>query len=224
MHDAVPDVWIRFNRDLEGIVTTMYADALGLVSIGMGNLIDPIDLAIMLPFRLPGGIGASTSDIKRAWTAVKNDPKCAKLGWKYAAMIPANNLRLEMHDVEALIERKLREHDRFMLSRFPDWEARPADAQLAVHSMAWAMGPAFFRKFPRFTLAFGRGDYADACKRVGVWGDGLAKYECDIAPVVVDGKPVWGTIKERNRRNRLLLESAARGGPPDQVSWQQTSP
>lgn len=224
MHDAIPTVWIDYNQDLEGIVTTMYADVLGLVSIGMGNLIDPIELAVTLPFHLPGGIPATTAEIRRAWKAVKDDPNCRVRGWKYAAELPLNNVRLYMADVEKLVEEKLRQNDRFLLSRFPDWEARPADAQLAVHSMAWAMGPAFFRKFPRFTLAFGRGDYAACSRRVGEWTDGYPKYECDIAPPLVDGKPVWGTIKLRNQRNLFSLVAAAAGSVPDQVSWRRTSP
>jgi GH24 family phage-related lysozyme (muramidase) len=204
MRDAVPAIWIRYNRDLEGIITSMYADDLGLVTTGMGNLIDPIDLAITLPWKLPGGIPAAAPVIQRAWHAVKNDPKCAKSGWKYASQIPANNVRLDIADVEDLIEKKLQQHDMFIASRFPDWEARPADAQLAVHSMAWAMGPAFFRKFPKFTLAFGKGDYATCAS------------ECKISPE-------HGTIVERNRRNKALFLAAAAGGDPESVSWRPTA-
>lgn len=201
MHPSVKDIWVAFNEPLEGLVTSLYADVKGLVTTGMGNLVDPMPAALGLPWELPGGIPASHGAIEAAWKSVKSDPLCMSRGWKYAAQLPLNNIRLTRDAVSALIVRKLEEHDLRMRMRFADWEDRPADAQLAIHSMAWAMGPAFFKRFPKFTAAFTRGDYAAAAN------------ECAISPP-------HGTIVIRNERNRQLLLNAASSTDPSVLQWQ----
>lgn len=205
MHDSVKAAWIDFNHDLEGIVPRLYADVLGLVTCGMGNLVDPIGLALGLPWELPGGSRATQADIAAAWNEVKNDPLCAARGWKYAIGLPANRVRLSPEAIDDLILARLEDNDRQMLARFQDWEARPADAQMAVHSMAWAMGPAFWRKFPKFTVAFAGSDYASAAA------------QCAISPAA-------GTVVERNARNkRLLLAASIPTSDPSILSWRSDS-
>lgn len=216
MHDHVREQWVDFNSPLEGLLTRLYADVLGLVTTGMGNLLDtfagdPTDsawravrpLVLGLPWTVSGGIAATPGEVESAWRAVRNDPKAAKQGWKYAVAIPANKIRLQLVDVEALILRKLETNDAALAKKFDDWEDRHPDAQMAVHSMAWAMGTDFTRKFPRFTASFTEGDYQAAAA------------ECAISPP-------HGTIVERNRRNRMLLLNAERQGEP--LVWRPTSP
>lgn len=198
MWPSIKPAWIPFNHDLEGVLTCLYADKIGLVSSGMGNLLDPMSAAIGLPWRLPDGSLATRGQVAAAWTAVKRDPRSADGGWKYAIKIPANNIRLMLGDVEALVYSKLDTNDRGLTSRFSDWETRPADAQLAVHSMVWAMGPGFWAGFPKFRKAWLAGDY-----------EGCAA-ECDIAiPMDVEGKPIGGTIHTRNDRNKQLFANAS---------------
>lgn len=208
MHAAVRDVWVAFNEPLEGIVTRLYADVKGLVTTGMGNLVDPMSLAMGLPWELPDGTRASRDQVQAAWLAVKTDPMCATKGWKYAIGLPANKVRLSDSAVQDLILRRLDANDGSMKTRFTDWEDRPADAQLAIHSMAWAMGPGFFIKFPRFTKHFIAGDYQAAAG------------ECFISPAK-------GTVVERNRRNHgLLMAASLVGGDPSEVtvSWAGRTP
>lgn len=208
MHQSVRDVWVAFNEPLEGIVNRLYADVLGLVTTGMGNLVDPMPAAMGLPWKLPNGQPASRDQIQASWLAVKLDPKCAKLGWKYAIGLPANSIRLDDSAVTALILGKLDSNDASMQARFDDWESRPADAQLAALSMAWAMGGAFWLKFPRFTKHFIAGDYQAAAG------------ECFISPAK-------GTVVERNRRNHgLLMAASLVGGDPSEVtvSWAGRTP
>jgi len=202
MHQAIPDIWFAFNTPLEGDVPRLYADVKGLITCSMGILVDPMPAALAIDWELPGGIPASKDVVARAWRAVKNDPKCAKLGWKYAAGLPENNVRLSPETSRRLVLDKLESNDLRMRIRFPDWNDRPADAQLAIHSMAWAMGPMFFKKFPKFTAAFTRGDYETASD------------QCAISPAYV-------TIVERNARNSQLLLNAAHHGPnPEVLLWE----
>ena len=69
---------------------------------------------------------------------------------------------------------------------FQDW---PADAQLGLLSMAWAMGPAF--KFPNFQAACARQDFQAAAD------------QCHMA----DGNNPG--LRPRNAANRQLFLSAA---------------
>jgi hypothetical protein len=186
MHSSVRDVWVAYNTPLEGRVHSLYADVRGLMTTGMGNLVDPIDVALPLPWKTPQNNLAPKSQIVAAWNAVKNDPRSAVLGWVYAKSIPENNLHLDDGDIDTLIYSKLDANDSSFASRFADWESRPADAQLAIHSMGWAMGPYFWSKFPRFTNAFTSEDYATCAS------------ECQISPSI-------GTIVIRNKRNVALF-------------------
>jgi hypothetical protein len=49
MQASVRAAWCDFNRSLEGWVSWMYLDVEGLVTTGMGNLIDPVEAAFPLP-------------------------------------------------------------------------------------------------------------------------------------------------------------------------------
>ena len=188
MNSAVENRWIDFNRDLEGVVSCMYADKKGLITTAMGNLIDPIGAALVLAWKLPDGSLAPRADAIAAWHTIKDDPVCAKRGWTYAAK--RSTLRLDAEDIHALIFSKLRKHDRTFAARFSDWEDRPEDAQLAVHSMAWAMGSNFWDKFPKFLRAFTHEDYQTAAD------------ECKIMPEE-------GTVIRRNELNEELLLSCS---------------
>jgi len=189
MHPSVKDRWIAFNEPLEGIVYNMYADVKNLITCGMGNLIDPKVGALSLPWQKPDGSLATYNEISAAWDAIKRDPFSASRGWKYAARLPGNALRLSRPAVETFIFDKLRDNDRSLAKRFPNWENIPSDAQLAIHSMCWAMGPNFFSGFPRFTSFIKAGDYKAAAE------------ECTIHPEM-------GTIVKRNALNRELLRNA----------------
>lgn len=162
MQQAVVNAWCPFNRALEGWVSWMYLDVKGLVTTGMGNLIDPIDTALALPWSDGNGQPASQDDIAAEWSRVKADTRLASAG-AMAAGRPTQ-LRLADEDIEALVLAKL-DSNVVILSRqhgFAEFENWPADAQLAALSMAWAMGPAFPEKYPHFSAATAAGDFKTA--------------------------------------------------------------
>src|SRR5688572_8388886 len=189
MHQSVRDSFHKFSGPLEGAdVPFMYLDSLGLVTFGTGNLADPIELALDHPWEWPDGKRATRGEIASAWHIVKARQDMAKLGGM--AFRKLTTLRLSKEALRAAFFRKLDQHEAILSKRFPEWDLWPADAQLGVHSMAWAMGGHFTRKFPKFTAACLRGDFAGAAT------------ECAISPA-------RGTVIERNRRNRVLFENAA---------------
>ena len=187
MRPSVRDVFYDFTARFEGVVPWLYADVLGLVTVGVGNLVDPMSTALVLPFLRQNGEPATRGQIADEWQRVKNDPKCASLGHRYAERI--TSLRLTTEGVTDLVLGKLEANDHALARRFASWEEWPADAQLATHSMAWACGPAFH--FPRLEGALMARAFAAAAEE--------AHIRTDNNPGVVP----------RNTANRLLYKNAA---------------
>ena len=200
MKQSVRDAFVGYSAPLEGVCSYLYSDILGLVTTAIGILVDPISAALTLPLMRPDGTPASRAEIAAAWSRVKGDPKCAKLGHRYAATL--TDLRLTDEGIERLVLGKLYANDVFLQRRYPDWETYPADAQLACHSLSWACGSAY--RFPRFDTALTARDFAQAA------------LECTIAEA---GNP---GVVPRNSRQRILLRNASvveREGLPDDVLY-----
>ena len=71
VRQAVLDIWNDFNRPLEGRVPFMYLDVKGLVTTGLGNLIDSTADAEQLAWQHADGTPASTDEIDAEWERVK---------------------------------------------------------------------------------------------------------------------------------------------------------
>jgi len=197
---AVRDAFVGFTEPFEGRVAWMYLDVRGLVTTGIGNLIDPVAAALALPWQRPDGSRATLNQIQDEWIAVKGRTDMAKRGGgAYAAI---TSLRLSDAAIDALVSARLDRMVQVLEAAHPCFASLPADAQLAIVSMSWAMGPAFH--FPRFWAAVTAGDYKTAAA------------ECTINPQV-------GTIIRRNDANRRLLISAGEavrlGLDPDFLHW-----
>lgn len=212
MHPSVREAWIDYNKHLEGILLGPYADADGWVTIGMGNKIDPVTDALGLPFYLlPSGRLATNDEIIKAWHVVKDDPKCATRGHTYALALPLNNIRLHEDAVQLLINATLTAHDVALKKRFKGFEEWPADAQLAAHSMCWAMGfGRLVSEFPKCSKFLDKKDFAGAATECRMTGGG--------------GKPAKGTLITRNSLNFTLFHNAAESvianEDPSVLVWQ----
>lgn len=208
MRRAVLSVWVDFNRDLEGLTDWLYCDVRGLVTVGLGNLVDPVVHALVLPFVVPDDRGrmAREDEIRRAWNTVHDRQDLRERGG--GAYRDLTTIRLPRPAIDALVRRRLLANDSILASVFRRWYAWPADAVLAVSSMAWAMGPAAFAGFPKFCRAADADDW-----------DGMIA-ECDI-------NPQRGTIVTRNARNKACFANAARvqaeGLDPEVLLWRPTT-
>ena len=199
MYPSVQSQFHSFNEPFEGSIPYMYLDILGLVTVGVGNLIDPVELATALPFRFknkPGiagvaGAPASQDQITAEWQKLKTNQSLAKAGHK--ACEPITDLELSDDAIESLIAQRLGQNEAFLKKRpaFSAFDAWPADAQMALLSMAWAMGPGAFQGFPNFSAACQRGDFKTAAA------------ECRMSEA---GNP---GVVPRNRANALLFSNAA---------------
>ena len=187
MHPIVKSVFSNFTAKFEGSIDHMYLDVLGLVTVARGNLIDPITMALGLPFER-GGVRVSRDEIAAEWRTVKARQDLARVGARSFKSI--TSLRLSTRGIDDLVISKLLETEAYLKKRFPEFDMWPADAQLGVLSMAWAMGAGF--KFKTFEAAVLKRDFvgaAAACKMNETGNPGLIP---------------------RNVANRLLFLNAAR--------------
>lgn len=221
MHQSVKAVWERFSQPLEGRVHGMYVDVKNLVTTGVGNLIDPVEAALALPWKHENtGARATADEIKAAWNELKNHPGLAlkpggplvplpKLHYRYALAL--NDLRLTDEDIDELVAKKLASNAAHLASKhFHDFESWPADAQLGVLSMAWAVGPDFPVKFPNFSRFANAQDWI------------AAKACCKIRDTNNPG------VVPRNRHNERCFLNAAtvhdRGLDPSVLYWPNEAP
>ncbi len=166
---SVLAAWRPFSEPLEGRVPYMYLDIKGLVTTAVGVLIDPEPMAHALPWRDATGARATSHQVRTAWGLVKNhaDPERHH---REAGRL--TTLRLTEADLDAIVDERLARTAAGLTKRFPEFPTWPADAQLATLSMAWAMGSAFWGKFPRWSAAADRREWR-LCAGHGVIRDGL---------------------------------------------------
>jgi hypothetical protein len=183
MFPAVQSGFTAFSAKFEGRVPYMYLDVKGLVTVGVGNLVDPVAVAQTLPFRFknkPGinapGSPATPDQIAQEWQILKNDPGLATKG--ATACEPITQLELSDDAIDSLILERLTQNESFLIRQqwFQGFDAWPADAQLGLLSMAWAMGPAGPGAFPNFRAACQKLDFKTAaaeCKMNEAGNPGL---------------------------------------------------
>lgn len=151
--------WVEFNAPFEGRFNHMYLDIRGFVTTGVGNLIDPMSEAVKLPWLDRQGNLVSPNTVGTEWRRIKDSTYLKDAGAKAAGRIAT------LHLSESAIDDLVLQHfdsDRVILSRRFKMNDLPLNAQLAIHSMAWAMGAGF--GYPAFTAAVNRGDWETAAR------------------------------------------------------------
>lgn len=204
MHPSVTAIFPSFSTKFEGRVQWMYLDVKGLVTIGIGNLIDPLTLAQSLPFVHEGTQTKAThAEIAIGWNAVKRRQALRLRSYRVFARL--SPLRLPDAAIDTLVTQQLERNVALLNAAFPAFETWPADAQLGLASMAWAMGAGFHVRWPRFTAACRALDFETASQ------------ECRMRE---KGNP--GLIA-RNDANQRMFRNAARvtalGLPADRLKY-----
>lgn len=207
MKESVRARWLEFTESFEGGCANLYQDVRGLVTIAFGNLCDSAGQAATLQLVHPDGTFATTAEKVSAWQRVKDDPKAAGLGWRYAAGL--TDLRLTKEGMADIAYRKLAANESAARIRMPEWDTYPACAQMAMHSLFWACGPA--AHFPRLFTAITARDWA------------VAAIEIQMATITPEGKKNAGLVP-RNTANRVLMLNAQRVDSykldPELLEWQ----
>lgn len=164
MRDSVKEAWPSFITKWEGREMCMYLDALGIVTCAGGiALFTPGD-AVRLQWQWVTTTGqiASQMAVQAEWARVKSLQ--GKRGAGGRAFEPDARLQLTEAGYARAMAGKLADVEAKLTDpkRFPNFAEAPADAQLALLRMAWAMGPAFVDpdaehpggRWPAFHAAF----------------------------------------------------------------------
>lgn len=198
MRQSVRDVFFDFSTKFEGAVDFPYLDVKGLLTTGIGNLIEN-DVGLGLPWNMLTLRPATIEEIHQGLDAVK-----ARQDLKLRGGMAYKNislLRLTQDDITKLVLDRMASNESELLCFFPAFEDFSAPAQLAIMSIAWACGAAFAQTWPNFKRAANSQDWVTAAA------------ESHIS----DGAPA------RNDANHYLLLQAAciakDGGDPDNVCW-----
>ena len=207
MRQTIKDNFSAFTAQLEGAVPWMYQDQLGLVTTGLGNLIDSVGAAQALPWRHgENGPLATPAEVSAAWMLAKgattdSQGRSAKAtGGGQPFWGTLSDLRLDAAGISQLVSGKLDQVETDLKGALPAWETWPADAQLATLSMAWAMGSGFVAKFPSWKAAVTQNppNWAGAAAQSHMQGVG---------------------IDDRNEINKELFLSAVGSSDPNEVQW-----
>jgi GH24 family phage-related lysozyme (muramidase) len=190
---SVQAAFPTFSATFEGRVPYMYLDILGLVTVGIGNLIDPVEAAQGLPFEFKTASGtlATPDQIAAEWQTVKGDQSLKNS--EFTVFDAITQLWLSDQAINTLVSNRLAQNEVFLKRQpwFANFDTWPADAQMGLLSMAWAMGPGGPGQFPNFRAACQNHDFKTAAAQCKMNETGNA-----------------GLIP-RNRANATLFSNAA---------------
>lgn len=152
--DSVVDSFPTVQRQWEGYEPEMYTDSIGLVTTGIGNKIDDGDAthasgmdgygpALKLPWvHKSDGKPATQAEIIQDWQTVK---AAHKASGSYDAPTDRKITQLKLSDlaIQDLVASQLITNEHDLVKSLPGFASFPADAQMVIHGMAWAMGGGF---------------------------------------------------------------------------------
>jgi GH24 family phage-related lysozyme (muramidase) len=160
MRPAVEQVFAQYSARHEGAFLSPYLDIRGLVTCSIGVLIDPIELAIDLPWRI-GDRAATHVEIRNDWQALKS--RAELKSWTAKKQAPLTSIRLTQEASDALVRKRLNANVAY-IRKFLKWDDAPADAQLGCASLCWAIGAGLNKTRPAFVAVFNAADWL-ACKQ-----------------------------------------------------------
>lgn len=204
-----------FQKSFEGEVNHLYQDVKGLMTIGVGNMLSSVQMAYVLNFKKKSDRKlAMPSEIKAEWDKLK-DPQYKGLTAK--AFDKLASLYIEREDIEKLVQASADGFEHFIRQEWKEWEEWPADAQMGMMSMAWALGVGGIVKgYPKFTKdchdqRWAVWDFNKATKQTELVAG--AAFECKLNEV---GNP--GVIP-RNKAARDLFQWAENTVELEKLHW-----
>jgi hypothetical protein len=199
MYPSVAVAFIPSVLKGEGKVRWPYLDEKGLVTYGIGILGDGGAKGKFLsePWKIEApGLGAraaTNAEIEAAWQAVKSHQEWKGYGGGNAVWQGLTDLRLDDDGIQNATESWLQQSEPTLRQHFPGYDTMPADAQLALLGMSYAMGPAFAQGYPAFAAAINSvvPNYVTAANESAI------------------NKNVNSAIADHNATNRQLFLNAA---------------
>jgi hypothetical protein len=222
MHQSVFDAFVRFSAPLEGLTHNPYLDVKGLLTVGLGCLIDPPESAANLPWVFADGSPAPAAEVLAQLRALKAQQGLKTYRSDSPSVLRATTIRLTDSGVLDVASKRTLANEAFYVKAFPSYPTWPADAQLFAHSMGWAIGagwPSIFGNCSRLLKSDPPQFLLAATGRPDARPD-EASAPCDISTHNNAG------IVPRNAQNRLLLSNAQlvidRRLPRDVLYWPST--
>lgn len=172
MRDSVLEVFPSWSARFEGkAIPWPYLDAVGLVTIGTGQLCDPMSRMGGIAFVRIDRSPATAAEVATMWLRVKGEAgrridygrglvPVEKLGGGHLHWQRLTSLRATPESLASDLRARLRDFEVALVRLFPAWNSWPASAQLATLGMTWAAGSGLGHEFPRFTAAARAGDWA----------------------------------------------------------------
>ena len=197
MRTSVRQRLISFQESHELSVSWMYKDSKGLVSTGIGFLINgSADQAIAIGGWVDKGSGmtATNQEIRDEWQMIKD--RSGPCDWR--TMEALTNLRLPRKVIDDHVIKLAQSNINWLKSHGHDWDAYPADGQLGLLSLAWnGLG-----KYPRCLEVIKNGNWFYAA-----------------------GEATFKGIPKRQEQTQMLLCNAgrviARGLDPEVLYFDQ---
>lgn len=217
MRENVAHLFPQVTAELEGVFTNPYSDVKRLITTGAGILIDPLHRCLSHEWWI-GDRRATPQEIEDDWSELKtraNAMSDADLQhWTATMQAPFTSIRLKADYVEQLtIRRAHLNFDYITKNLIPGLPNEPADAQLGVLLLSWAVGAGFDRTRPPRTA------FVEACN-AGDWLAAAAGARLNEA----GNKGVIG----RNKHMALCFSNAAtvaaRGLDPAALWWPNVCP
>ena len=151
-HPSVLAAFVPQQMEVEGWLPFMYLDRLGLVTTGLGNLLDlsqiqpqnpdPGAPARSLPWVKPDGTRATPAEITDEWRRVKaRTDLISPVGGRAFANVA--RLRLPKEAISALVRTRFLANEELLAKRYPFYPELPAPAQSGLHAIAWGTGPSY---------------------------------------------------------------------------------
>ena len=160
---------VKYFRDHEGVVSHMYLDIVGLVTVGVGFLLRTSEDAVALKFlNRTTGKAATADEKRRDWDAVSQQVKAKRANF-YQKF---TQLDLPVDQIDKRLEFLIVEFSNSLRSQFPGFDHFPTPAQIGLMDMIYSLGPGgFFRGYPKMCGAVAKADWmaaASECERGGV--------------------------------------------------------
>ena len=220
MYPSVAAAFVPSISGEEGVVHWPYLDNKGLVTAGIGLLVDngsghapPVMLALPWKIEAPGLAArtATNAEIEAAWQKVKAQQAWASHGGGQQEWADLTDIRLDDAGILNATTQWLQQNEPTLRKFFPGYDKLPADAQLGLLGMSYAMGSAFAPGYPSFTRAVNAvvPDFVTASNQSAI------------------NKNVTDAIAAHNETNKQLFLNAAAAQhsqtPYSQLWWPQNT-
>lgn len=137
-HQSVLDKFVEFSAPLEGETHNPYLDVKGLLTVGIGCLIEG-SMGYDLPWMIAGA-SAPRAEVIAQLKSLKSQQGLSHYAFNSKAVMGATSIRLTDAGILELCEARLRLIEPGALQAFPKFAQWPADAQLFWASLCWAEG------------------------------------------------------------------------------------